>query len=1007
MRAAESLIARAALFLAFILPGGASSSLADEPPILCVDPGGHTSSVTGMAFTADGRSLVSVGYDKVARIWNLDTGQQRAIRFQTRVGPYPSLTAVALSPDSNDPVLAVGEYDPDRPADILLFRLNTGEQIGRLSGFKSFVTALAFSPDGRRLAAGGNDGIRLWDVTGRSVLWYHAVGSGRDFEGKAPIRCVAFSPGDGSRVAGGADDGSVHVWQTDGGREVAQTDVSRVTRNLAPEEKPVRGMTWASSGYIFFGSRDQYWYRWKGETGVIPDYSPRLPDRIECLAVDREGRYLICGGGERPGSPDTRVHIFTVEDGREAGTFDGHRLTVWAAAISPDGKTAATADASGATYVWDIASRQIIAPPPGHGQPPTRMTAVMWSNSALVGWGGDPGKPPEIAFDLQTGLPSTQNTPEGWTSAWHAWNDRRLIPETGNTGVRVTDAAGKEICAVPLFQSGDRVHEFTFAPDGRVIVASDVGIAEYDVSGRKAERLRIFEGHNGAVLAVAVSPDGRYLASTSVDQTVRVWDLRQPGRTVAPMLNLFVADNGEWIAWVNEGYYNASPLGDRYIGWQVNQGPDRAALFYDADRFSKLFYRPDVLYYLFRQGSTRAALQAANAELVRAGQDTQSRDISQQIAALVAPDVEIASPAAGQRFREQEIRVQARMVGPNQVGATLHLLLADTATPRAVQEAAPDMKVTLRPGRNVLRVYAVSNLGVRGIPAERIVYYDPPAPRPRYRTLYMLAIGIGDYPGNGLDKLTYARDDAKAVADLYQKQKGALFENVVIRPLYDPDATRSRILQELQALCAQATRDDYVVVFISGHGVTSYRLFKNESNPATTSAPLSADDYKYYLASIDFVNTPEQWDNSGVNWDDILKPLTQLQCPAVLMVDTCHSSGAAINVMRGSNIVNEMIRGSLDRGLYVLASCLPSETSKEYGDWQHGAFTKALLEVPEKARRDPDGIVPFRYAEMFIWERVRELVGHLSPPEKQTPRAYVPPDAADDLPLLRVNSAQK
>src|SRR5262249_17890517 len=92
-----------------ILPGIMTiTAHADEPPILRIDPGGHTAAVHAVVFTPDGQQLISAGRDRIVRIWNLQTGQPRALRYQIGSGRDGELFAAALSPDRAVPRLALG-----------------------------------------------------------------------------------------------------------------------------------------------------------------------------------------------------------------------------------------------------------------------------------------------------------------------------------------------------------------------------------------------------------------------------------------------------------------------------------------------------------------------------------------------------------------------------------------------------------------------------------------------------------------------------------------------------------------------------------------------------------------------------------------------------------------------------------------------------------------------------------------------------------------------------------
>ena len=77
---------------------------------------------------------------------------------------------------------------------------------------------------------------------------------------------------------------------------------------------------------------------------------------------------------------------------------------------------------------------------------------------------------------------------------------------------------------------------------------------------------------------------------------------------------MFVGSDHEWVAWTPQGYYTSSLQGDRYIGWHLNQGEDKAAKYYSASQFQKQFYRPDVVAEYLKSRDIQVAVQRANAE---------------------------------------------------------------------------------------------------------------------------------------------------------------------------------------------------------------------------------------------------------------------------------------------------------------------------------------------------------------------------------------------------------
>jgi WD40 repeat protein len=132
----------------------------------------------------------------------------------------------------------------------------------------------------------------------------------------------------------------------------------------------------------------------------------------------------------------------------------------------------------------------------------------------------------------------------------------------------------------------DFVTSVTFSPDGRIIASgsADRTIILWDTETGKM--VRKLEGHTSTVFDVAFSPNGRTIASGGADFTVRLWDTAT-GKELAILISL---DAGEdWLVVIPEGYYNASPNGDRYIRWQVGDE------LYPAEKYSKQFKRPDLV----------------------------------------------------------------------------------------------------------------------------------------------------------------------------------------------------------------------------------------------------------------------------------------------------------------------------------------------------------------------------------------------------------------------------
>ncbi|MCL2480577.1 MAG: WD40 repeat domain-containing protein [Spirochaetaceae bacterium] len=290
---------------------------------------GHRDSVTSVAFSPDGKQIISGSNDRTIKLWDTGTGHE----IRTFSGHMGVVSSVAFSPDGKQ--ILSGAMDSATK----LWDISTGREIRTFSSSGYHATSVVFSPDGKQILSGfGNRIIQLWDIsTGREI---------RTFSGHmGVVSSVVFSP-DGKQILSGTTDGTIKLWNVSAGHEI---------RTLSGHKFGVTSVAFSPDGkQIISGSNDRTIRLWDVATGrEIRTFLGHV-DNVTSVAFGPDGKQIISG------ARDSTTKLWDANTGREIRTFSGHIDVVTSIAFSPDGKQIISGSNDRTIKLWDVATGKII-----------------------------------------------------------------------------------------------------------------------------------------------------------------------------------------------------------------------------------------------------------------------------------------------------------------------------------------------------------------------------------------------------------------------------------------------------------------------------------------------------------------------------------------------------------------------------------------------------------------------------------------------------------------------
>ncbi|WP_462324017.1 WD40 repeat domain-containing protein [Desulfoplanes sp.] len=918
------------------------------------DTGGHTAAIRDMDVSGDGSLLVTGSEDKTLRLWDLVHGRcLKTVPMTTAGGQQGAIFALDIAP--NGRMVAVGGWMGDKAdgADmgrVFLLSLPQGRPIKVLEHAPSPVHALAFSPDNRFLAVGSQDGfIRIWDVDRGGLV--------HGFHGHAgAVRSLAWI--DSGRFVSGGDDGKILAWGVDG--LVNLGVLSGHTDRVACLAVSPQGNTLFSGGY------DKSVREWDLATMRYVRQLTVQAGPVLGLSFNRDGsRVLVTSGGMGRGR--TRCVVLDRETARMQTLFLEHAGGVEVGRFIPGTSLAATAGQDRTVFLWDTGTGKVRHRLTGHGR------AIVSARFALEGdqvfWTLE--KPLSVFQEMRGGFPAAETlrmrfSDKGYLGVMPApmptaaqgaileVGDRRLVRQVGaDTRSSLLEVYDGKYCRLKIernFEDGKEHCASSLTPDGKYVISGGGygALAMYRV--RSGEKVHGFKGHTGAVVCLAVSPDGTRLVSGSQDQTVRLWNL-ETGELLATVL---YADSNEWVAWTPAGYYACSPSGDFLLKTVVEQKGGGVPETLPVDGFGRYCYRPDIVKATLLSGRSRTALAKCSAPRI-------SQDF---LDSHRPPGIEILRPDDGSVIGSRNVsllfRLQAHAAEP--AGCTLRVngRLAGVEQKDGWGSGRHNVPLDMETGVNTIGVECVSTQGTRARAEVRTILVDGSGIKGRGPgTLYYLGLGIGRLEIFGRMDLPGPSTDVNMVGRILKPFKKRTYDRVNLRLVsddYGTSPTRAHI-QKGVAWINRAGPRDTVVVMVVGQGVTT-----PDGRPVLLARDSRSDGHDGYRRE------------SVIDLETFMENLGKLEARVLVLCDIAHS---------GPLDMTRVLRMARDKGVAVLSATQGHQrTGKEYPSLPCLPFAYSLFKGLGPglfADTDRDGRVGIRELARYVQEEVQGIDDTLMP----------------------------